>query len=45
MKKRVEQAYEKWGRDETIKLINIWGIFGLITILFRSGGSKKKTDR
>ncbi|MFX1297076.1 MAG: hypothetical protein ACFFD2_19765 [Promethearchaeota archaeon] len=45
MKKRIEQAYEKWGFDETIKLINIWGIFGLITVLFRAGYKKQKTNR
>ncbi|TFG04322.1 MAG: hypothetical protein EU536_04870 [Promethearchaeota archaeon] len=34
LQRKIDQAFERYGRDETIKLINIMGIFGLLTILF-----------
>lgn len=34
LKKRIERAFKTYGRDETFKLINIMGVFGLLTILF-----------
>ncbi|NVM30176.1 MAG: hypothetical protein HWN65_15135 [Candidatus Helarchaeota archaeon] len=33
MRKKIDQAFKTYGRDETFKLINIMGVFGVITIL------------
>ena len=34
LRRKIDEAFEKYGRDETIKLINIMGVFGLVRILF-----------
>jgi len=42
LNRKIEQAFDKFGRDETIKLINIMGVFGLLTILLEP---RRKQER
>ena len=42
LRDRIEHAFETYGRDETFKLINIWGVFGLVRILFKPRRRKRE---
>jgi hypothetical protein len=42
LKLKIEQAFDKFGRDETTKLMNIMGLFGLFTIVLEPRGRRKK---
>jgi len=36
LRTKIEQAYNKFGRDETMKLINVRGLSGLLTVILVS---------
>jgi len=36
LKDKIDLAYKEYGVNETIKLINMWGIFGLLTIILKT---------
>jgi len=42
LNRKIESAFDKFGRDETIKLINIMGVFGLLTILLEPIRKKER---
>jgi len=33
LKDKIEEAYNQYGREDTIKLITMWGIFGLLIVI------------
>jgi hypothetical protein len=37
---KIEQAFNKFGRDETMKLINVRGLSGLLTVILASRRKK-----
>ncbi len=44
LKDKIDLAYKEYGVNETIKLINMWGIFGLLTIIFKPKKKKSKKN-
>ncbi len=40
LREKIEVAYKEHGQNETIKLINMWGLFGLLSIVFRRRNKK-----
>jgi len=36
LKDKIELAYSQYGREDTIKLITMWGIFGLLIVVLNT---------